>query len=57
MEKCFGAILSSCADLVWIGRDRQFFRYETWGGILELGEVVVGWSGRWIFKAVWKLDG
>ena len=24
--------------------------------ILELDVVVTGWSGRWIFRVVWKLD-
>ena len=26
------------------------------GGILELDVAVIEWSGRWIFRAVWKLD-
>ena len=28
---------------------------EIWE-ILELEVMVIEWSGRWIFRAVWKLD-
>ena len=37
-----GAILSSWLNLVGINWDRQFWRYEVWGEIMELGEVAVG---------------